>query len=347
MKRIRLVALAMLAIPLIDAQAQTPRYLEDLLDARASSGEGALEDRGYRHQRTVKSRDSSVAYWWSERERECVAVTTRNGRYASIVEQSESMCGNGRGQPASSGGSPFSYGEAQEIAAVWGTIREAGRFEDINWRSVGLREAPGSYQARELMSQHWGELRQARRFDDIDWASVTGYRGESDRHADSGRYGGPGPFTYGEAGELSAVWGSIRQAARFEDINWQSVGLREAPGSYQARELMSQHWGRLRQAGRFEDIDWEAATGYRGGSSRQPDRGWEAGAGPFTRSEAEDLSAAWGRIRQAARFEDINWRSVGLSAAPGSYEARSLMSRNWGRLRQASRFESINWDSIR
>jgi hypothetical protein len=26
---------------------------------------------------------------------------------------------------------------------------------------------------------------------------------------------------------------------------------------------MSRHWGQLREAGRFEDINWQAITGYR------------------------------------------------------------------------------------
>lgn len=167
----------------------------------------------------------------------------------------------------------------------------------------------------------------------------------SNRYPDQGRPSENGPFSYREAEELAAVWGTIRQAGRFEDINWRSVGLGGAPGSSEARRLMSTQWGKLRQARRFEDINWESLPGYRGSSGSYPDD--RRGPNPFTYGEAEDLSAVWGRIRQAGRFEDINWRSVGLSGPPGSYEARSLMSKHWGRLRQANRFEDINWDSIR
>ncbi len=348
MHRIIRIVPAVLVTLAVNAQAQTPRYLEDLVDARASAGEQELERRGFRHHDTIKSRGNTIGYWWNARERQCVAVTTRNGRFSSIASQSESMCGNGQGGSHTSGGrSPFTSAEAREMSTVWGSIRKAARYEDINWRSVGLSEAPGSYQSRELMSKNWGKLRQARRFEDIDWASIPGYSDSSHRHPGHGSNAGTGPFTHREAADMAAIWGSIRGARRYEDINWRSVGLSAAPGSYEARSLMSTHWGRLRQARRFEEIDWASITGSGGSSDRYPESGWHPGTGPFTQREAEDMAAIWGSIRKAARYEDINWRSVGLSSAPGSYEARRAMSANWGRLRQARRFEDIDWQSIR
>jgi hypothetical protein len=41
------------------------------------------------------------------------------------------------------------------------------------------------------------------------------------------------------------------------------MGYSGPPGDRDARRLMSRHWGQLREAGRFEDIDWQATTGYR------------------------------------------------------------------------------------
>jgi len=67
------------------------------------------------------------------------------------------------------------------------------------------------------------------------------------------------------------------------------------------------------------------------------------GAGPFTREEARRLSAVWSTIRGAENFRDINWRSVGLSRAPGDREARRFMADDWGSLRRAERFDDINW----
>jgi hypothetical protein len=62
---------------------------------------------------------------------------------------------------------------------------------------------------------------------------------------------------------MSQVWGRIREAARFEDIDWRSVGLSGPPGNREARRLMSTYWGQLREAARFEDINWPATTGTR------------------------------------------------------------------------------------
>src|SRR5690554_2004126 len=71
------------------------------------------------------------------------------------------------------------------------------------------------------------------------------------------------PFTRWEVEQLSEVWPHIRTAGRFEDINWEAMGFRSAPGDAEARRLMEEHWGELRVAENFQDINWEATTGYR------------------------------------------------------------------------------------
>jgi hypothetical protein len=68
--------------------------------------------------------------------------------------------------------------------------------------------------------------------------------------------------------------------------------------------------------------------------------------GPFTRQEAAVMREVWPEIRVAAEFEDINWRSVGLSGAPGDREARRVMSANWESLRTAADFDQIDWDRV-
>jgi len=55
------------------------------------------------------------------------------------------------------------------------------------------------------------------------------------------------------------------------------------------------------------------------------------------------MSLAWGRIRQAAQFDDIDWRAMGVSRRPGDRDARRLASRYWGELRKAEHFEDIDW----
>ena len=156
---------------------------------------------------------------------------------------------------------PFTRREAQQLAAVWPEIREAGAFEDINWEAVGLTRAPGNSQARTLMATRWDSLRRAPEFSDIDWQAVTAYPANPFEQRDQASRSGP--FTRQEAQQLAAVWPEIRNAASFEDIDWQAVGLRGAPGDAEARRLMSANWGSLRHADQFSDIDWQATVAYR------------------------------------------------------------------------------------
>jgi hypothetical protein len=88
----------------MDSPSGNSGNLDDLVDMRASSGERELEDRGYQHRNTTKIKDSSIAYWWNSRRGDCIAATTRDGRYTSIVNQPETMCGDERADAGSSHG---------------------------------------------------------------------------------------------------------------------------------------------------------------------------------------------------------------------------------------------------
>ncbi|HET7609560.1 MAG TPA: hypothetical protein VFL84_12840 [Gammaproteobacteria bacterium] len=252
---------------------------------------------------------------------------------------------------------PFTGYEAEALSDVWPEIRVAARFEDINWPTHGLTRAPGSPEAQRLLSANWNEIRREERFEDIDWDEYANNRySQSSRSGD--RYGRlEGPFTSDEADALARVWPQIRVAARFEDITWPRHGLERAPGSAEARRLLSSNWDEIRREERFEDIDWDRY--YDSRYSSRSDRAERYGRlergfpgterddndSPFTREEAADLSRVWSEIRQAARFEDINWRTHGLSGPPGDSEARRLTSRYWSELRRAARFEDIDWQT--
>jgi hypothetical protein len=239
---------------------------------------------------------------------------------------------------------PFTDAEAQLLSAVWPEIREAADYEDINWSAHGLSRAPGSREVQRAMAANWDEVRQARRFEEVDWTEVTGARDARSRPSAS-PFTTSGPFNRDESELLSELWPQIREAANFDDINWRAHGLSRAPGTADAQRLMAAHWSEVRQAQRFEDIDWDRVVDERElQTSRQYAGGFGTrSASPFTRDEASAMSQVWGRIREAARFEDIDWRSVGLSGPPGNREARRLMSTYWGQLREAARFEDINW----
>jgi hypothetical protein len=169
-----------------------------------------------------------------------------------------------------------------------------------------------------------------------------------------------GPFTDAEAQLLSAVWPEIREAENYGDINWPAHGLARAPGSREVQRLMASNWPELRTASRFEQIDWDELLEVRGQQTRRygedsvdrferefPGDRSGRGAGPFTSAETAVMSQVWPQIREAARYEDINWRALGVERAPGDRTARAIMASNWGQLRGAARFEDINWAATR
>lgn len=176
-----------------------------------------------------------------------------------------------RAQERYSSTAPLTGYEAEAISDVWREIREAEDFEDINWRAHGLNRAPASAEAQRFLAANWDDLRREERFADIDWDE---YRSErSSRFERYGRFetGFPrdegdlkdSPFTSKEAAAVSRAWSQVREAARFDDIDWRAAGVSRPPGSREDRRLMASHWGELREAERFEDIDWQATTGYR------------------------------------------------------------------------------------
>jgi len=165
------------------------------------------------------------------------------------------------------------------------------------------------------------------------------------------------PFTGYEAQALSDVWSEVRQAQDWNKIDWVAAGLNRAPGTPETQQLMAAHWNELRRAEYFGRIDWdEVVNGDRGRRAKRSDRrqsddqlaeqfadadgGNEVG--PFTREEAAIVSRAWPRIREAAAYEDIDWRALGVRE-PGDRDARRVMAAYWGRLREAERFEDIKW----
>lgn len=86
------VGLALLACSLTQALAQTPPDLEDLVGARGAGGETQMEARGYQFIRAHKVRDQSWTFWWSDVQRACVAISTLDGRYASINRVPPANC---------------------------------------------------------------------------------------------------------------------------------------------------------------------------------------------------------------------------------------------------------------
>ena len=91
MKKLTISAAAIVAIS-SSVQAQTPNDLRDLIGARASGAETAIQSRGYAFVKTQTGDDRKYSYWWNARSRQCVTVATMDGRYASITSTPAPDC---------------------------------------------------------------------------------------------------------------------------------------------------------------------------------------------------------------------------------------------------------------
>ena len=94
-----LLALASLFAPLA-ASAEPVRALNDLIGVRASSGEQALENRGFKYVGGQKSDGTSWTYYREPGSIRCVAVNTVHGKYTSIVYTAAKDCENVAQGPA-------------------------------------------------------------------------------------------------------------------------------------------------------------------------------------------------------------------------------------------------------
>lgn len=92
---IRLVhgcAVASLALAPVAAAAKSANDLRDLVGARAGSAEGDLESRGWTMITGHSGGNAKYNYWWNRDRKECVSVTTRDGRFSSITDTSAGDC---------------------------------------------------------------------------------------------------------------------------------------------------------------------------------------------------------------------------------------------------------------
>lgn len=74
------------------AAAKSASSLSDLVGARAGQAEGDLESRGFTYITGHKSSSAVFDYWWNSSRKDCVMVTTRDGRYASISDATPGDC---------------------------------------------------------------------------------------------------------------------------------------------------------------------------------------------------------------------------------------------------------------
>ena len=174
------VLAAFLLAPAAYAQDPSPG-LQDLVGARGSSGEQALERRGYRFVKGEKSGNDSYTNWRHVRTGQCIIVRTADGRYQSIVTAPAFDCRGGAADsaptPGPGGGRfatvcgvtvegrPYRYRCMVEGAAPGGRGRTVLRYPDqtitLNWRGgrrvsvtfEGMKPQPLTYNTAEGATQ--------------------------------------------------------------------------------------------------------------------------------------------------------------------------------------------------
>ncbi len=79
------------------AQARSADDLRDLVGARAAGAESDLQSRGWVFTGGYKGANAAHTFWWHSSRKDCVMVTTREGRYAAISDATPSDCNQHKG----------------------------------------------------------------------------------------------------------------------------------------------------------------------------------------------------------------------------------------------------------
>jgi hypothetical protein len=69
------------------------------------------------------------------------------------------------------GGSPLNEGDWRAMNNIWGTIRPAANFTDIDWTKVAGGGQDMSAEGRQFIQDNWNTIRPAANFGDIDWGA--------------------------------------------------------------------------------------------------------------------------------------------------------------------------------
>lgn len=91
-----------LALSPVAAAAKSASSLNDLVGVKASGAENDMESRGWVLTDGHKGQNAAYTYWWNPGRKNCVMVTTRDGRYAAISDVTPADCNQ---KSAGSGGS--------------------------------------------------------------------------------------------------------------------------------------------------------------------------------------------------------------------------------------------------
>jgi hypothetical protein len=257
-----LAAVSLLLAPLA-AAAKSANDLRDLVGARAGQAEGDLESRGWVSISSHKDYDRSHTYWWNRDRKDCVRVTTSDGRYQSITDVGAADCNQ-------KSGSDGTAAAAVGVAALIGAIALASKSHHRNDKEYADQQDYGDFERGHrdgLYNHSYSNNRNSNAYSDGYQSGVnernqqssyrpeySQYRGNSPRPA---QYDGGG-YNYGSGpAQFSDLVGA--KAAGVE-TDLESRGFRNVDGFESGSNGKGTIWwnGRTRQCLQMITVDGRA-----------------------------------------------------------------------------------------
>ncbi len=87
-----LVSTAAVSLTISPVMAKSANTMQDLVGARAGQAEGTFSQRGWTYVTGGKTDYDAHGYWWNASRKDCIKVTTRDGRYTAIADASAGDC---------------------------------------------------------------------------------------------------------------------------------------------------------------------------------------------------------------------------------------------------------------
>lgn len=139
------------------AYADPAPGLQDLVGARGSSGEQALQERGYVFVKGEKSGNDSYTYYRQERSGQCIVVRTAEGRYQSLAKAMDLSCQQGE-SAAEAPQKEAGAHEKQHFATVCGVIVDGKTYRykcKVNGAAPGSRGKTVLHYPDQNITLHW------------------------------------------------------------------------------------------------------------------------------------------------------------------------------------------------
>jgi hypothetical protein len=130
-----------LAVAPVAATAKSASNLNDLVGAKAAGAESDMQSRGWVLTDGHKGSNAAYTYWWNSSRKDCVMVTTRDGRYAAISDVTPGDC-NQKSGGSNTGAAVGAVAAGALIAAlIASSSHKSGNHDDGQHYSDSQKEA--------------------------------------------------------------------------------------------------------------------------------------------------------------------------------------------------------------